>query len=146
MKHLYLGLLLVLAGAAMAAEKPLALSETVQAEGLSLSARDLVFTDKKSYLHMLWDAFPSKAAIEAAASARGLAVPELRKKMAAALLEQKGQGRSKAKTAKVDVVEFPERDVYGDPVWASVVKLDRFELPLGHAQAKPAGSAKGKKR
>jgi hypothetical protein len=146
MKRLCLLCLLVLTAPALAAESPLGISETVQAEGLSLSARDLVFTDKKSYLHLLWDTFPSKAAIEATAASRGLPASELRKKMAVALLEQKGQGRSKAKTAKVDVVEFPERDVYGDPVWGSVVKLDRFELPLGHAPAKASGLSKGKKR
>jgi hypothetical protein len=116
---------------------PAGRTPTVQVLGLEIRAADVVVSPKPGYAHLLWDVFPAREAVRAAAKARAQDEPVFRRAVALALAQalvpKAAPGRA---TVKVDVVEFPERDEYGEPRWSSVKKLQKFDLRLtGTARA-----------
>lgn len=124
-------LILAMLMACPAYAQPQALSASVEAAGLQIQRADFIVSDKGSYLHLLWDAFPVKKALAEEAKAKGLAPGALRRNVVKGLLESVSGSYSKALKAKVDVVEFTQRDEYGLPRWSSVHKLAHFEIKLG---------------
>jgi hypothetical protein len=138
---LILALVLPLALAARhAAAGARPLTPTVSVEGLDVRLDDVIVKAKTGYAYLMWDAFPYRQAISAAAKVRGLDDAPYRDRVLQGLaktllgrLAKRGVRKFKA-----DAVEFPERDEYGAPRWASVRKLQHLEAEL------PAPSAGGK--
>lgn len=120
-------LLAVALPAAAAAAGAHRLSPTVQAQGLTVSAQDLLLTPKAAYTHVLWDVFPARTRLDAAAEGRDR--EGFYRDFVQALARGPYQARLGGRRLRVDVVEIPLRDEYGAPQWSSVKKLARFELP-----------------
>lgn len=100
-------------------------SGTVKVGGLEVGRDQILVTPKKGYVHIIWDAYPSQAAIKAAGAAFKLET--------AAKDLATGLGVSadpKAKFVKVDIAEFPVRDDYGAPRWDKLAFLGRYEVKL----------------
>lgn len=116
MKPLLLGALLLLAPGPAHADP---VTPTVQVAGITISASCYIFTPGKGYVHLLLDTFALRGQLGDAAK---------RKALALGLLNEKLDPKFSAiKKAKVDVVEFTERDSYGAPDWGSLVKLEHYE-------------------
>ena len=98
---------------------------SVQAGPLTLNLKDVIFTQKKGYVHVLLDAWPYAAQI----SAQGLSSLS---SVAEALLSTEGMKRfPKEKNFKLDVVELSQRDDYGAPRWELVKLKERYKASVG---------------
>jgi hypothetical protein len=94
---------------------------TVQAGPLELSLDNVTFTQKKGYVHILFDVFPYAARIQA------LGLKSI-SPVAAALLTQECPRRFPAETKfKLDVIELSQRDDYGNPEWGKVIVKERYQ-------------------
>ncbi len=119
-------LLLAMLSAALPAAAP-----KIKAGPLELDPKDLIVTDKKTRVHVLWDAFPCADLIAQGSLAQGVKASAFRQTVAAALVEGYVFERlPKAGRVVVDVVELPEKDEYGAPKWSSVRKLEHLQFDL----------------
>ena len=96
-----------------------ALTQTVQVAGVSILQDDFVLTAGKGYVHILLDTYRSRSVLDSAEKRRALALGILN--------EQLGARFAKMKKAKIDVVQFTERNNYGAPDWSSLIKQERYE-------------------
>ena len=122
MRALILALLLVPALSRAGHAAPISLTSTVKAGGMLIARADFIITDKKTYAHLLWDAYPCREQLKCQDQDKiftlvvaDLLAGPLAKKLPDAL------------KAKVDIVEFTERDNYGLPKWDSVRKLQKMK-------------------
>lgn len=91
--------------------------------GSAFAVKDVLCTPKPAWLHVLVDVFPARKDLQdPQAPWQGLAL--------AAAVYARGL-HPKAMTLSVDLVEFPERDSYGEPRWESVRKLAHFMVHAG---------------
>lgn len=142
---LRLGLgLLALSGPGLAAEAPYAL------DGLSLPAAHVQVTMKPGYAYAMADLFPLREQLKGD--------PARLSRVAQALADGPVLERfPKATAVKLALVELPEKDDYGSPLWSSVKVLARFqgerdgagfklgpESPKAKPKAKPKAVAKPK--
>ena len=128
MKRVWLVLALCLAGSAARAggvEVGGDLSGTVQVGGLAVERSRILVTPKPGYVHLIWDAYADRAAIQAAGRAFHLQAAAVDLARTLGL-----QADPQATAFKVDVAEFPERDDYGAPRWDKLKFLGRFEIAL----------------
>jgi hypothetical protein len=101
------------------------ISGTTKISTLDVPLCQILVTQKPNYVHILWDAFPERAAIQAAGKSFSL------KKAVLDLVLGPGLAAvPSSKTMKIDVTEFPERDDYGAPRWDKIQFLGRFEAKL----------------
>jgi len=121
MRTLIFALLLAPALSRAGHAAPISLTSTVKAGGMLIAKADFIITDKKSYAHLLWDAFPYREQLKGQDQAKvfNLVVMDL----LSGPLAKKLRGADKA---KIDIVEFTERDNYGLPKWDSVKKLQKM--------------------
>jgi hypothetical protein len=130
---------LIFSTPALAADR--AVTPTVQVEDLSVRLDDVIVTPKKDYAHFLWDSFPYKAAITAAAKGQNQDEQAYREKVLKLLANAVvALHAPKLRHIKADVVEFTERNEYGAPLWSSVKKIQHLEFDL--APSKPLKKAK----
>lgn len=109
---------LMVPGSSRAEDKPAPV--TVTAGALQVCLDDAIFTQKKGYVHLMFDAFPYAAQIKAAHLTSLSSVAQ-------ALVEGEGLKKFTAeKHYKIDVVEVLERDEYGLPRWDQVKLKEGF--------------------
>jgi hypothetical protein len=125
-----------LATLSYADEKPAPVTFTAGA--LHLCMDDVYFTQKKGYVHVLFDILPYAAQIRATHLTSLSTVAQ-------ALIKDQGLKQfSKEKKFKIDVVEILARDDYGAPRWDQIKLKESY---LGEAKGKdviltPKGAAK----
>jgi hypothetical protein len=94
--------------------------------------KNTTVTDKKTYVHIMWDANAVRAQFEGAA--KQPMVAEAGRQLAA-LLYPRG---ATSDTLKVDIVFVAKRDEYGNPQWDSLERFAHLEFSRKKLLERPA--------
>jgi hypothetical protein len=103
-----------LAGPAMAQDAPKGLEHAFE--------KNTMVTDKKTYVHMLWNALDVRGRFSGAGRREALA------EAACELVRRLYPAKASADLVKIDIVLVKERDGYGLPRWESLERLAHVEV------------------
>jgi hypothetical protein len=109
-----------------AANVSLSLTDTVKLGSLSIKAADVSLTQKTTYVHVLFDAFPYRDDLQLDSPVPKHLEPVVKALVVGFVLKR----LPATKLVKVDVVEFTERDEYGAPRWDTIKLLAKFEVKI----------------
>ena len=100
--------------------------------------KNTTVSDKKSYVHVMWDANAVRAEFEGKSK---LALIGEAGRQLALLRYPAGAG---ADDVRVDIVFITKRDGYGNPQWDSIQRLAHLEFSRKKLLATPAGGQPGR--
>lgn len=94
-------------------------AEMLVLDGLKVPVKQLQLTEKPGYVYALLDLFPFRDQVKGDAAR----LERLAKALANGMVAERYPA---AAAVKVALVEFPENDNYGAPMWSKVVVLARY--------------------
>jgi hypothetical protein len=104
----------------------LPLTYTLKVGSLSIKSADVSLTRRSTYVHVLFDAFPYRDALQMDSPNPKPLEPVVKALVKGFVLKS----LPATKLAKVDVVELLDRDDYGAPRWDSVKWLGKYEVKI----------------
>jgi hypothetical protein len=104
----------------------LPLTYALKVGSLTIKSADVSLTQKTTYVHVLFDAFPYRDALRLDSPEPATLDPVVKALVEGIVLKR----LPATKEAKVDVVEFLDRDEYGAPRWDSVKWVGKYEVKI----------------